>query len=103
MSVDIPVDPPTLDFQVEKVAGFLLGLLFWFVGYMLGIMRRQNSATVRMVAWFWMILGGLIGTYTFASYTSYVLKLGLQWALLTLMIPLSVYVNVRFPASPDNH
>src|SRR5262245_14548620 len=88
---------PTVSFQLAKMTNVLLVVLCWLTGYFLGIVRRHESAGSPLVAWFWLGFSGILGSYFFARYASYPLRLGLDWLMLTVFIPLAVYVHVWFP------
>lgn len=93
----LPVDPPDIAYQLEKVAAFGLGLICWLVGYLIGIVQRHDSTGTPIVAWFWMGLGALVGCSTFALYSSYPRSLVLRWLLLSVVAPVAVFMHVWFP------
>jgi signal transduction histidine kinase len=86
--------------QVGKLAEALLAFLCWLTGYLLGFTRRHAAWSSPLVACFWMSVGGLLGIYAFARSLSFPLMLVSQWLLLTILLPLMVYVHVWFPARP---
>jgi signal transduction histidine kinase len=99
-SLQLPVDPPQFIFQLEKLSAFALGFVYWIVGYLLGVVRRESASGSRLLAWFWMGLGAIVGSYTFVSYGSYPIKAILLWLLLTVMVPIAGYTHVGFPTRP---
>lgn len=91
---------PSIAFQMGKATNLLLIMLCWLTGYILGIVRRHESAGSPLVAWFWLGMSGILGGYFFARYASYPLRLVLDWLMLAVLIPLAVYIHVWFPVRP---
>jgi signal transduction histidine kinase len=91
---------PSIAFQAVKVTNILLAMLCWLTGYILGIVRRHESSGSPLVACFWLGLGGVLGSYFFARYASYPLRLVLDCLMLTVLFPLAVYIHVWFPVRP---
>jgi signal transduction histidine kinase len=91
---------PGIAFQAAKATNILLAMLCWLTGYILGVVRRHEWAGSPLVAYFWLGMSGVLGSYFFARYASYPLRLALQWLLLTMFIPLAVYIHVWFPVRP---
>jgi hypothetical protein len=91
---------PSPAFQVSKITRFVLSMLCWVTGYILGIVRRHEPSGSLVVSWFWLGISGVLGSYFFAIYASKLLVVPIQWLLLSLFIPLVVYVHVWFPVRP---
>lgn len=92
--------PPTLTFQLMKVTTFLLALVCWFTGLVLGTVRRHDVVASPLIAFFWLVSGGVIGAFIMARSISIPVLTVLQWFLLCILLPLSVYVHLWFPARP---
>lgn len=90
--------PPDIGFQEEKGAILLLAGLCWLVGYLLGIVRRNEATSSPLVALFWLAMAGVLGSYLFAAYASIPLRVLLQWSLIAVLMPLATFVHVWFPA-----
>jgi signal transduction histidine kinase len=99
-TVALPQGTPSIAFQMGKATNLLLIMLCWLTGYILGIVRRHESAGSSLVAWFWLGMSGILGGYFFARFASYPLRLVLDWLMLTVLIPLAVYIHVWFPVRP---
>lgn len=97
VSYALTPDLPSVAFQLEKVTAFILALICWLTGYLLGLVRRHDPPGAPGVAWFWMGVGGIVGCYTFASYGSYPLAVALQWLLLMVVTPAAVALHTWFP------
>ena len=91
-------EPPGVDFQEAKAANLLLGCLCWLVGYLLGIVRRNEAVAPPLVALFWLALATVLGSYIFAAYASVPLQTLLEWILIAVLIPIAVYMHIWFPA-----
>jgi signal transduction histidine kinase len=88
---------PSLGLQTTKAAMLVLAFLCWITGYLLGIVRRQDATSSPLVAFFWLLLAGTIGTYIVILNISRPLYLFLQWLLLAILAPLGVYIHCWFP------
>jgi signal transduction histidine kinase len=100
LDVTLPAEPPTHAYQLEKLGAFALGSLCWLTGWLLGLVRRHDLSHLRPFVWFWLVLGGVVGAYTFARYSSYPLALVAQWLLLTVLAPLAIAIHAWFPPRP---
>lgn len=94
------VRPPDSAFQLMKASMFVLALLCWITGYVLGIIRRHEVAGGTTAALFWLTMSSLFSLYTFAAFASLPLYACLEWAILTLFIPFGIYTHIQFPARP---
>jgi signal transduction histidine kinase len=91
---------PSIAFQTAKITNLVLVLLCWLTGYLLGVVRRHEASSSPMVAGFWLGLSGVLGGYFFARFASYPLRLALQWFMIGVLIPLSIYIHIWFPPHP---
>ncbi|NJK32413.1 MAG: hypothetical protein HC927_08385, partial [Deltaproteobacteria bacterium] len=77
-----------------------LALPCWLVGYILGVARRVETQPYPVVALFWMLLGCWLGAVPFAGSLSFPLYAALHVIVLTIIIPLGIYVHIEFPRRP---
>jgi signal transduction histidine kinase len=89
--------PPTVPFQLMKVSNLVLALLCWLTGYLLGIVRHAEAPRLAIVGLFWLLFGGVLGSYTFAASLSVHLRIALLWFILSGLLPLSVAIHAWFP------
>ena len=89
---------PTKGYQVAKLVFALLGGACWVTGYMLGLVRRHEVNASWLVAAFWLLLAGVLGTYIFAIDLSLPLLVVELWLLVTLLPGLAVGIHIWFPA-----
>jgi two-component sensor histidine kinase len=89
--------PPDLAFQSEKLSNLVLALLCWLTGYLLGFVRHADAPYLPIVGLFWLVLGGVLGSYVFAAMLSLPLRTFLLWFMLSGLLPLGVAIHAWFP------
>ncbi|HMO57195.1 MAG TPA: hypothetical protein PKC19_07565, partial [Roseiflexaceae bacterium] len=99
--IDIAPPAPTFDAQLGKATNLVLALTCWITGYVLGIMRRHESFGTALIGWFWIALGGALGTYLFAYYSTPLLSVALAWAMIAILLPLAIYIHLWYPVRPQ--
>lgn len=91
---------PTWTDQSDILVFVALALPCWLVGYILGVARRVENQPHPAVALFWMLLSCWLGAMPFAGSLSFPLYAALHVILLTIIIPLGIYVHIEFPRRP---
>ncbi|GAC1553867.1 MAG: hypothetical protein NVS2B7_29820 [Herpetosiphon sp.] len=89
---------PSFAFQSTKVAMMVVALLCWLAGYELGVVRRHEAPNSSVVAVFWLGISGVLGSLIFARYTAPPIYAGLLWLLISVFVPLAIYVHLVYPA-----
>ena len=97
VTLAIPQDPPSLSLQLAKLAEAGLALICWLTGYLLGVGRQQTALESQRVALFWLALGAVLGSATFALYAAFPILVFLIWLVVGVFIPFSVYMHLWFP------
>jgi signal transduction histidine kinase len=100
MAFRIPPDLPSASFQIEKAANTLIAVVCWITGYVLGVVRHHEKHGTVLVGWFWLALSGCLSTYVFGYYSSYPLAVVTAWLMISVLVPLGVYVHARYPPRP---
>ena len=100
LAFELPRRAPAPRDQVAKIVFALLGLVCWLTGVLLGLGRRHEVNGSRLVAGFWLSLGGVLGCYVFAVDLCLPLLALLLWLMITIMPALAVALHVWFPARP---
>ncbi len=103
LTLAIPQDPPSLSLQLSKLAEAALASICWLTGYLLGIARQHTVLESRRVAFFWLGLGGIVGSAIFAFYAALPLFVLLVWLVIGIFVPFSIYMHLWFPARPVAH
>lgn len=98
LSLIMPREEPAPGFRAQKASTALLALACWLTGYLLGFRRRHEPGAHPAVSSFWLLLAGCIGAFAFAQFASFPLSAVVQWAMITLLVPLGVYIHLWFPA-----
>ncbi len=86
--------------QAYKAAVAVLALTCWITGYLLGVVRRHTAPHSVFVPLFWMGIGGVFGCVPLVQYTSTPLLVVVVWLLVTVFMPLLMYIHVWFPSRP---
>lgn len=92
--------PPSWWLQAEKVLRALIALACWLTGYLLGRSPRARDWRLQTTAWFWVALGGTLGTYQLTHVTSYLLTIGVLWVQCTILAPMAVALHAWYPLRP---
>lgn len=100
-TIVFPPSAPSLAYQLEKAANLLLALICWVTGYVLGLMRRHESFGTILLSWFWFGMAGTLGCYLFVHTASYPLAVAVAWIMLSILLPLGVYVHLWYPARAE--
>ena len=100
LSFELPRRSPEPSYQIAKIVFALLGAACWITGVLLGLGRRHEVNGSRLVAAFWIALGGVLGSYVFALDLCLPLLALLLWLMTTILPPLTVALHVWFPARP---
>ena len=98
ITATIQQEPPPLSFQAVKLAMCGLALICWATGYLLGVVRRHEVPGSPVVATYWLLMGGLLGSLVFAMLAAFPLFLAQLWLLITFLAPLAVYIHLWFPS-----
>ncbi len=97
VATTIEQEPPPLSFQAVKLAMGGLALICWTTGYLLGVVRRHEVPGSPLVATYWLLMGGLIGSLVFAMHAAFPIFLAQLWLIITFLAPLAVYIHLWFP------
>lgn len=97
-SFDLPRRPPETTHQIAKIVFGLLGAACWTTGVLLGLGKRHEVNGSRLVALFWLVLGGVLGSYVFAIDLCFPLWALFIWLITTILPALAIVVHVWFPA-----
>lgn len=97
IAFQVPQVQPSGAFQVEKLSNLILALLCWLTGYVLGRVRRHETADLPGLAVFWLGLSAVVGSYLPAYYGSLPLRLLLQWLIITMLAPAALAIHAWFP------
>lgn len=89
--------PPSLKYLAQQAGALIMALSCWITGYILGIVRRSETKAFPAASLFWMVLGATLGAYSFANTLSLPLLISLHYILLTILVPLGVYMHTEFP------
>jgi signal transduction histidine kinase len=93
----IKQEPPPFSFQMVKLAMCGLALICWTTGYVLGVVRRHEVPGSPLVATYWLLMGGVLGSLVFAMLAAFPAFLAQLWLIITFLAPLAVYVHLWFP------
>lgn len=100
LALALPRRSPEASYQVAKIVFALLGAACWVTGVLLGLGRRHEVNGSRLVAGFWLALGGVLGSYVFALDLCLPLLALLIWLMTVILPPLAIALHVWFPARP---
>lgn len=98
LTIALPRRAPEVSYQVAKVVFALLGAACWVTGVLLGLGRRHEVNGSRLIAVFWLSLGGVLGSYVFALDLCFPLWVLFIWLMTTILPALAVAIHVWFPA-----
>lgn len=98
LALALPRRSPEISYQVAKIVFALLGGACWATGTLLGLGRRHEVNGSRLVAGFWLSLGGALGSYVFAVDLCLPLLALLIWLMTAILPALAIVLHVWFPA-----
>lgn len=94
----LPRQAPEPSYQIAKIVFALLSAACWITGALLGLGRRHEVNGSALVAAFWLMLAGVLGSYVFAIDLSTPLFVLLVWLMTAVLPALGVGLHVWFPA-----
>jgi two-component sensor histidine kinase len=98
LNFELPRRPPETTHQIAKIVFALLGAACWMTGVLLGLGKRHEVNGSRLVALFWLVLGGVLGSYVFAVDLCFPLWALFIWLITTILPALAIVVHIWFPA-----
>jgi len=94
-------DPPVWEYRLFMLGMTGLAFVCWLTGYVLGAGRSQSVLPSHTVAYFWVGIGGVVGTVPFALAVSTPLLVVLDWLTIGVFVPLAVYIHLFFPPQEE--
>ncbi len=58
-ALNLALEAPSVSFQMSKLSKLLVAWLCWMTGYILGVVRRHETAGSPVVAYFWFGMSGV--------------------------------------------